>query len=220
MIAGQLWQLMLVLVCSCLGLLGCYPACSSCASCLEARCLQQGILPQLAAACHRCFTLQSHPANPLLLALQGFIDGIGPMASLPRFLATLGVKVLRSVPLRQAANQASPGWGHPIGQPVQDQLLGAGWQRLNTCTGLLLGASWQRLSSCTGSLAACQAVRSTCRLARHPTSALPADTPHPQMAYFNKQKYATDDAMRIGRLCLSVICTLACSTAYGLCRCP
>lgn len=61
----------------------------------------------------------------VLIDAQGFIDGIGPLASLPSFLATLGVKVLRSVPLRQAANQ---------------------------------------------------------------------------MAYFNKQKFATDDAMRIGRL--------------------
>lgn len=29
------------------------------------------------------------------------------MASMPRLLATLGVKVLRSVPLRQAANKVS-----------------------------------------------------------------------------------------------------------------
>lgn len=37
--------------------------------------------------------------------MQGFIDGIGPLATMPRFLSQLGVKVLRSVPLRQVANQ-------------------------------------------------------------------------------------------------------------------
>lgn len=31
------------------------------------------------------------------------------MSTMPRFLATLGVKVLRSVPLRQAANQVRCG---------------------------------------------------------------------------------------------------------------
>eukprot|EP00873_Tetraselmis_striata_P045818 jgi/Tetstr1/466082/TSEL_010668.t2 len=41
----------------------------------------------------------------VLVDAQGFIDGIGPMASLPRPLAMLGVNVLRSVPLRQAANK-------------------------------------------------------------------------------------------------------------------
>lgn len=40
----------------------------------------------------------------MLIDSQGFIDGIGPMASLPRPLAKLGVEVLRSVPLRQLAN--------------------------------------------------------------------------------------------------------------------
>ena len=37
--------------------------------------------------------------------MQGFIDGIGPLASMPRFLSVLGVQLLRSVPLRQAANK-------------------------------------------------------------------------------------------------------------------
>ena len=61
----------------------------------------------------------------VLVDAQGFIDGIGPMATMPRFLSVLGVQVLRSVPLRQMANK---------------------------------------------------------------------------MAYCDKQRYATDDAMRIGRL--------------------
>mmetsp|Transcript_11508 Transcript_11508/g.16273 ORF Transcript_11508/g.16273 Transcript_11508/m.16273 type:complete len:386 (-) Transcript_11508:448-1605(-) len=38
---------------------------------------------------------------------QGFVDGVGPMASLPKPLAYLGVKVLKSVPLRNSANQMS-----------------------------------------------------------------------------------------------------------------
>lgn len=41
----------------------------------------------------------------VLVDAQGFIDGIGPLASMPRFLSVLGVQVLRSVPLRQMANQ-------------------------------------------------------------------------------------------------------------------
>ena len=61
----------------------------------------------------------------VLVDAQGFIDGIGPMSSMPRFLSELGVQVLKSVALRQMANK---------------------------------------------------------------------------MAYFDKVKYATDDAMRIGRL--------------------
>lgn len=50
----------------------------------------------------------SHPedlARLVLIDAQGFIDGIGPLATMPRFLSQLGVKVLRSVPLRQVANQ-------------------------------------------------------------------------------------------------------------------
>lgn len=69
---------------------------------------------------------QNEWVNKLVLVdAQGFIDGIGPMSSMPRFLSVLGVQVLKSVGLRQMANK---------------------------------------------------------------------------MAYFNKDKYATDDAMRIGRL--------------------
>ena len=49
--------------------------------------------------------LSSSSAAAAARRLQGFIDGIGPMASMPRFLAELGVKVLRSVPLRQMANK-------------------------------------------------------------------------------------------------------------------
>ena len=41
----------------------------------------------------------------ILVDAQGFIDGIGPLASMPRFLSVLGVQILRSVPLRQMANQ-------------------------------------------------------------------------------------------------------------------
>ncbi|KXZ48594.1 hypothetical protein GPECTOR_26g497 [Gonium pectorale] len=41
----------------------------------------------------------------VLIDAQGFIDGIGNMASAPRPLLWLGVKVLQSVPLRQAANK-------------------------------------------------------------------------------------------------------------------
>ncbi|GLC42581.1 hypothetical protein PLESTB_001116100 [Pleodorina starrii] len=41
----------------------------------------------------------------VLIDGQGFIDGIGQMSSAPRPLLWLGVKVLQSVPLRQAANK-------------------------------------------------------------------------------------------------------------------
>jgi len=41
----------------------------------------------------------------VLVDAQGFIDGIGPLASMPRFLSVLGVQVLRSEALRQMANQ-------------------------------------------------------------------------------------------------------------------
>lgn len=43
----------------------------------------------------------------MLIDAQGFIEGIGPMASLPRPLAALGVKVLRTQALRQAANKVA-----------------------------------------------------------------------------------------------------------------
>lgn len=41
----------------------------------------------------------------VLVDAQGFIDGIGPMSSMPRFLSVLGVQVLKSVGLRQMANK-------------------------------------------------------------------------------------------------------------------
>ena len=43
----------------------------------------------------------------ILIDAQGFVDGIGPMASMPTPLASLGVQVLKSVPLRSSANQMS-----------------------------------------------------------------------------------------------------------------
>jgi pimeloyl-ACP methyl ester carboxylesterase len=52
-------------------------------------------------------------ANPevckglVLIDAQGFVDGIGPMASMPTPIASLGVQVLKSVPLRSSANQMS-----------------------------------------------------------------------------------------------------------------
>jgi pimeloyl-ACP methyl ester carboxylesterase len=52
-------------------------------------------------------------ANPdlcaalILIDAQGFVDGVGPMAALPKPIAQLGVQVLKSVPLRQSANKMS-----------------------------------------------------------------------------------------------------------------
>ena len=46
-------------------------------------------------------------AGLVLIDAQGFVDGVGPMAALPKPLAKLGVGVLRSVPLRNSANQMS-----------------------------------------------------------------------------------------------------------------
>ena len=43
----------------------------------------------------------------ILMDAQGFVDGVGMMASLPTSLAKLGVNVLQSVPLRSSANQMS-----------------------------------------------------------------------------------------------------------------
>jgi len=43
----------------------------------------------------------------VLIDAQGFVDGVGPMASLPRPLAQAGVQVLKSVPLRNSANKMS-----------------------------------------------------------------------------------------------------------------
>lgn len=52
-------------------------------------------------------------ANPdvvkgaVFIDAQGFVDGVGPMAMLPKPVAQLGVKVLKSVPLRSSANTMS-----------------------------------------------------------------------------------------------------------------
>ncbi|KAG7360297.1 alpha/beta hydrolase fold [Nitzschia inconspicua] len=46
-------------------------------------------------------------AGLVLIDAQGFVDGVGPMASLPKPLAQLGVGVLKSVPLRNMANKMS-----------------------------------------------------------------------------------------------------------------
>lgn len=43
----------------------------------------------------------------VLIDAQGFVDGVGPMAQLPKFLAEAGVQVLKSVPLRSLANKMS-----------------------------------------------------------------------------------------------------------------
>lgn len=43
----------------------------------------------------------------ILIDAQGFVDGVGPMASLPKPLAQVGVQVLKSIPLRSSANQMS-----------------------------------------------------------------------------------------------------------------
>jgi pimeloyl-ACP methyl ester carboxylesterase len=43
----------------------------------------------------------------VLIDAQGFVDGVGPMASLPTPLAKLGIQVLKSLPLRNSANQMS-----------------------------------------------------------------------------------------------------------------
>ena len=43
----------------------------------------------------------------VLIDAQGFIDGLGPLSQLPGWVATLGVKVLGSRPLREMANQMS-----------------------------------------------------------------------------------------------------------------
>lgn len=43
----------------------------------------------------------------ILIDAQGFVDGIGPMSFLPPPLAKLGIRVLKSEPLRESANQMS-----------------------------------------------------------------------------------------------------------------
>ena len=46
-------------------------------------------------------------AGLVLIDAQGFVDGVGPMSMLPTPLAKIGVGVLKSVPLRNMANQMS-----------------------------------------------------------------------------------------------------------------
>ena len=60
-----------------------------------------------AAAIELASAKQENCAGLVLLDAQGFVDGVGPMASLPTPLAKLGVGVLKSVPLRNSANQMS-----------------------------------------------------------------------------------------------------------------
>lgn len=80
-----------------------------------------------------------HPRRVDRLVLcdaQGFIDGIGPLSSMPRWLATLGVRVLRSVWLREAANQMAY---HDKARYATDDALrigrlhthAAGWEEAN-----------------------------------------------------------------------------------------
>lgn len=50
----------------------------------------------------------AHPdavSSLVLVAPQAYAEGIGPLSTAPRWLARLGVKLLRSVPLRRAANR-------------------------------------------------------------------------------------------------------------------
>ena len=63
----------------------------------------------------------------ILIDAQGFIDGIGPLAKMPRFLSVLGVQVLRSIPLRQLANKMAY---HNEGKYATDDAMRVG--RLHT----------------------------------------------------------------------------------------
>jgi len=64
-----------------------------------------------AAAIELAASSRAQGYNPvkalILIDAQGFVDGVGPMASLPKPIAKLGVQVLKSVPLRNTANQMS-----------------------------------------------------------------------------------------------------------------
>lgn len=60
-----------------------------------------------AAAIELAAVKQSVCAGLILIDAQGFVDGVGPMAKLPTPLAKLGVGVLKSIPLRNSANQMS-----------------------------------------------------------------------------------------------------------------
>lgn len=43
----------------------------------------------------------------VLIAAQGYIDGIGPMSKGPRFIARLGAQILRTYYLRETASKMS-----------------------------------------------------------------------------------------------------------------
>jgi len=60
-----------------------------------------------AAAIELAALKQDECARFILIDAQGFVDGIGPMAKLPKPIAKLGVGILKSVPLRNSANQMS-----------------------------------------------------------------------------------------------------------------
>eukprot|EP00428_Durinskia_dybowskii_P018781 CAMPEP_0170207036 /NCGR_PEP_ID=MMETSP0116_2-20130129/3088_1 /TAXON_ID=400756 /ORGANISM="Durinskia baltica, Strain CSIRO CS-38" /LENGTH=338 /DNA_ID=CAMNT_0010457479 /DNA_START=217 /DNA_END=1233 /DNA_ORIENTATION=- len=60
-----------------------------------------------AAAIELAAVKQGVCAGLILIDAQGFVDGVGPMAKLPTPLAKLGVGVLKSIPLRNSANQMS-----------------------------------------------------------------------------------------------------------------
>ena len=60
-----------------------------------------------AAAIELAAVKQGVCAGLVLIDAQGFVDGVGPMAKLPTPLAKLGVGVLKSIPLRNSANQMS-----------------------------------------------------------------------------------------------------------------
>ena len=60
-----------------------------------------------AAAIELAYASKESCAGLVLIDAQGFVDGVGPMALLPTPLAKAGVAVLKSVPLRNSANQMS-----------------------------------------------------------------------------------------------------------------
>jgi hypothetical protein len=118
----------------------------------------------------------------VLLDAQGFIDGIGPMASLPRPLAAAGVWVLRTEGLRMAANRMAyhdqarrPPWGEEGGAAAVPSGRGRG------------GSAHRRPPACEGAAAR--------QHAPSPSPSSPACAPAP-----GAQAFATEDAMRIGRL--------------------
>jgi len=60
-----------------------------------------------AAAIELAAVKQDVCVGVVLIDAQGFVDGVGPMQMLPKPLAKLGVGVLKSIPLRNSANQMS-----------------------------------------------------------------------------------------------------------------